>query len=71
MPALKGLKFGAAKTALAAAGCSLGKLERKAVKKPKPGVVLSQSPSAGRVLAKGARVNVTVSKKPKKGKGKR
>jgi serine/threonine-protein kinase len=70
VPKLKGKKLGAAKTALKEAGCKLGKVTKKKVKKPKPGTVLSQSPAAGDELPADSPVNVTVSQKKKKKKKK-
>ena len=57
-----------AKEALEDANCKLGKITKKKVKKPKPGIVLSQTPAAGQQLPAGTAVNVSVSQKKKKKK---
>jgi PKD domain/PASTA domain len=63
VPKLLGKKLKAAKSALAAANCALGKVKRKHASKKKRGRVIAQSPKAGAVLDAGSKVAVTVGKK--------
>jgi len=63
VPRLIGKKLKAAKTALTAAHCKLGKVAKKKLKKSsrtKRGIVVKQSPAAGTTKAAGSKVNVTV-----------
>ena len=74
VPSIVGKKLGAARTALADAGCTLGKVTKKKAKKGKgrkgKKVVGSQSVAAGTSLADGAPVGVRVkTKKHKKKSG--
>jgi hypothetical protein len=62
VPKLKGLKLSAAKYALVAGRCRVGKVTKVHAKHKKHGRVLSQSKKAGRRLAIGARVNVKIGK---------
>lgn len=57
VPALKGKTLAKAKKKLAAADCTLGKVKGK---KGKSAKVTKQSPTAGKTLAPGAKVGVTV-----------
>jgi beta-lactam-binding protein with PASTA domain len=65
VPALKGKTLVQAKAALTNANCALGKVSRAFSTRAKKGKVLKQSPAAGRVLAKGAKVAVTLGKGPR------
>jgi Ca2+-binding RTX toxin-like protein len=65
VPALKGKTLAQAKVALTKANCALGKVSRAFSTRAKKGKVLKQSPAAGRVLAKGAKVAVTLGKGPR------
>lgn len=73
VPKLKGLSLRAARRKLSRAHCKLGKvkkpkLRKSATKKPTL-VVARQSPGAGKKLANGSKVNVTLAvKKPKRHK---
>jgi PASTA domain-containing protein len=61
VPKLKGKTLSSAKKALTKASCKLGKVTRQKVKKKKSvGAVLSQSPKAKTVLARNAKVALTV-----------
>lgn len=68
VPNLSGKKLGAAKSAIRAGGCKVGKVSKLTVtKKKKQGKVVRQSPKAGRVLASESTVAITVAKvKPAK-----
>jgi PKD repeat protein len=73
VPKLKGLSLSKARRKLAHAHCTLGKVKkpktRKSAKKKPTLVVARQSPAAGKQLASGSRVNVTLAaKKPKRHK---
>jgi Tol biopolymer transport system component len=57
VPKLKGLELAAAKKRIRGFGCAVGKVRRA---KGRKGRVLKQSPAAGKVLAGGAKVAVTV-----------
>jgi hypothetical protein len=69
-PSLRGIKLGAAKSALAAADCTLGTVKKKKGKKGKkpkgPKVVTSQSVAPGTAVGDKAPINLTVKIKPKK-----
>lgn len=54
---LKGKKLKPAKKALRRANCKVGAIKRR---KGKSGQVLNQRPKPGKVLAPGAKVNLTV-----------
>ena len=63
VPKLKGLKLAAAKTALGAGRCRLGKVAKVHSRTKKGrGRVFSQSKKAGRRLAIGAKVSIKVGK---------
>lgn len=66
VPRLKGKTLAAAGRALAARKCSLGKVTKAFSSRVKKGRVISQKPSPGRHLARGAKVAVVVSKGKKK-----
>jgi hypothetical protein len=66
VPSVKGRTLAQAKTALTKANCALGKVTRAFSTRAKKGKVLKQSPAAGRILAKGAKVAVTVGKGPRR-----
>ncbi len=70
VPAIKGKKLGAAKHALSAAACSLGKVKKNKGRKGKKGkkakFVRSQSVPPGTSLGDGAAVDVKLGKKAKK-----
>lgn len=61
VPKLKGKTLAAARSALASAHCTAGKVTKK-FSRVKKGHVLSQSPAAGANRAAGAKVNLVVSK---------
>jgi hypothetical protein len=65
VPSLKGKTLPATRTALTKANCALGKVTKAYSPRVKKGRVIKQAPAAGRVLAKGAKVNVTLSKGPR------
>jgi hypothetical protein len=60
VPGLVGKKLAAARKALGAAHCTLGKVKHRKVRHPKRGRVLTQTAPAGRQLAAGSKVGVTV-----------
>ncbi|MGH3009130.1 MAG: PASTA domain-containing protein [Gaiellaceae bacterium] len=62
VPKLKGKSLSAARSALTKAHCRLGKVTKKFSSSAKKGRVISQKPSPGKHLAKGAKVAVAVSK---------
>jgi len=73
VPRLAGLSLSAARRKLSRAHCKLGKVKKpklkKSAKKKPTLVVARQSPAAGRKLANGSKVNVTLTvKKPKRHK---
>jgi uncharacterized repeat protein (TIGR02543 family) len=61
VPKVKGKTLAAAKRALARAKCATGKVTRAYSVKLKKGLVISQRPSAGRSLARGAKIALVVS----------
>jgi PASTA domain-containing protein len=61
VPHIKGKKLAAAEKALLVARCKVGSVRKAGSKKVKKGLVISQSQSAGRSLASGARINLIVS----------
>jgi Ca2+-binding RTX toxin-like protein len=65
VPPLKGKTLMQTKAALKKANCALGKVSRAFSTRAKKGKVLKQSPAAGRTLAKGAKVAVTLGKGPR------
>jgi beta-lactam-binding protein with PASTA domain len=65
VPKVKGKKLGAAKGAITAAHCSVGKIGKAFSAKIKRGTVISQSPKPGTSGAAGAKVKLMVSKGPK------
>jgi hypothetical protein len=70
VPKLAGKKLGQAKTALVAAHCTLGKVTKPKAKKGKklgPLVVKSSKPGAGATLPDGAKVDLKLGPKPKRG----
>ncbi len=60
VPNLSGKKLKAAKKKLSKAGCKLGKVTKKNGATPKTGKVRKQSPKAGKALAPGSKVTVTL-----------
>jgi hypothetical protein len=62
VPKVKGKTLAAAKTAIKARHCSVGSVKKSFSSKVKKGRVISQAPAAGKTLAPGAKVNLTVSK---------
>jgi outer membrane protein assembly factor BamB len=58
VPSVVGMTLDAARTEIAAAGCSAGRVKR--VRSPQVGIVLAQSPAPGTVLPLGGRVDLTV-----------
>lgn len=65
VPKLKGKKVAAVKKALGRAHCSLGSVKNKFSASVKKGRVIGSKPKAGKVLADGAKIGITVSKGPK------
>jgi eukaryotic-like serine/threonine-protein kinase len=61
VPRLTGLTVRRAKAVLARAGCRLGRVTRRYSPRVEKGRVSAQRPRRGLRLARGARVNVTVS----------
>jgi hypothetical protein len=61
VPKVVGMKLSAAKAAIKAAGCKVGKVKKKA-KPNKKGKVLSQNPKAGKTVALGTKVKLVVGK---------
>ena len=59
-PEAQGNKLKAAKNRLRNAGCKIGKVKKLDGAKPKTGVVTKQNPAPKKVLAPGAKVNVTL-----------
>jgi hypothetical protein len=68
VPKLKGITVASARTKLKAAGCKLGRVTRSYSKRVKKGRVISQGAAAGKKLAGGAAVRLTVSRGPKPAK---
>jgi hypothetical protein len=67
VPRLKGLQLSFAKKLLKAAGCTLGKVSKKATRKRKQvGKVMAQKVRAGSTLSQGAKVGVTVGKRARR-----
>ena len=62
VPNVKGKTLAAAKRKLTAAHCKAGKTTTAKSKTVKKGNVISQSPKAGKKLAKGSKVNLVVSR---------
>lgn len=62
IPKLKGLRLGAARSALADAGCLAGRVAKKR-KRGKPGRVLSSTPTAGAAVASDSPVAMVVSRR--------
>jgi beta-lactam-binding protein with PASTA domain len=62
VPNVKGKTLAAARRALKAHDCRLGKIKRAFSKRVKKGRVISQKPRAHRHLAAGAKVALTLSK---------
>jgi len=62
VPALKGKGLKKAKTLLRRGGCRLGHVKKAEVTGKKEGKVLKQAPKAGKVLAPGAKVRITLGK---------
>lgn len=60
VPKLHGKKLGQAKQLIRSAGCKVGKVTEKHAVTAKTGKVKQQSPKAGKVLAKGTEVKVTL-----------
>jgi hypothetical protein len=66
VPLLHGRSLAATRKLLVAGNCKLGTVRRPPVHRG-PLVVSAQSPGAGKVLARGSAVNVTLAAKPKRG----
>jgi hypothetical protein len=62
VPKVTGKTLAAARKAISQAHCAVGRVGTKASTKSAKGKVLSQAPAKNRVLAKGAKVNLTVGK---------
>jgi hypothetical protein len=62
VPKVTGKMLASARAAIKKAHCSVGKVTKKASAKVKKNRVISQKPSPGKKLAKGAKVNLVVSK---------
>jgi PASTA domain len=65
VPGLKGKKLAAARKSLARAHCRAGKVTKRFSATVRTGTVISQKPSPGKHLKKGAQVSLVVSKGPK------
>jgi hypothetical protein len=65
VPNVRGKTLAAARTAIRRANCAVGRVSRKTASARK-GRVTAQSPRVGTTRARGARVNLVVSKGPKK-----
>lgn len=66
VPKLKGRKLAAAKSLIKRKQCKVGKVKKRFSKKVKKGRVISQSPAAGTKVAAATKVNLGVSKGPKR-----
>jgi beta-lactam-binding protein with PASTA domain len=64
VPKLAGKSLGQAKSAISAAGCTVGKVTKPKKAKGKL-VVKSSSPAAGSVVSAGTPVNIKLGPKPK------
>jgi len=64
VPLTRGLTRGLANRLLSAAGCRLGTVKRRVVRRGRPGRVLAQSTRAGTVVDFGTAVGITLSKRP-------
>jgi hypothetical protein len=62
VPKLKGKTVRNSKRALGRAGCKLNKVSKRRAAKKKKGKVVAQSAKAGKVLAPGTKVNITIGK---------
>jgi hypothetical protein len=62
VPRTKGMKLAAAERAVRAAHCKVGKVKHVASKKVRSGRIMSTSPSAGRILKVGTKIEFFVSK---------
>lgn len=62
MPKVKGKTLAAAKRAIKAHFCSVGKIRHAASRKIKKGHVISQKPKPGSRLKRGAKVSLVVSR---------
>ena len=62
VPKVKGNSLSAAKRAIKAHNCSVGKIKHSFSRKVKKGRVISQKPKPGKRLKHGAKVNLVVSK---------
>jgi hypothetical protein len=62
VPSLAGKSLGQAKGAIRNAGCAVGKVSKVKGPKKKHGKVIRQNPSAGRLLAPGAKVAIKLAK---------
>jgi len=62
VPAVKGKGLSKTKTLLRRGGCKLGHVKKVEVTGKKEGKVLKQAPKAGKVLAPGAKVRITLGK---------
>jgi hypothetical protein len=62
VPSLAGKKLGPAKTAIRNAGCTVGKVSKVKGPKNKKGKTIHQNPTAGRLLAPGAKVAIKLAK---------
>jgi beta-lactam-binding protein with PASTA domain len=61
VPRVVGLRLATAKKRIGKRHCSVGRVRRRSAS-VRPGVVISQSPKAGKLLPKGARVRLVVSR---------
>jgi len=59
---VKGKRLSTARSAIAGAHCSTGKVRRASSRTVKAGLVISQSPKAGRTLAGGRKIDLVVSR---------
>jgi alpha-tubulin suppressor-like RCC1 family protein len=66
VPKVKGKTLGAAKAAIAAGHCRTGSVRRAYSKTTKRGRVISEKPAPGATLPRGSKVNLVVSRGPKR-----
>ena len=65
VPKVVGLKLAKAKAKIVRAHCKVGKVRKKSSSRRKKGKVIAQKPKAGKTLAAGSRVALTVGKGPR------
>jgi Divergent InlB B-repeat domain/PASTA domain/Domain of unknown function DUF11 len=65
VPRVVGLTLAKARARIAKAHCRVGKITRKLSSRKKKGRVIAQSPTRGKILRSGSKVNLTVGKGPR------